>query len=259
MLLTRSNRFVLTARNSHIGQTIVTRIEYIEDKKTKMIFDDFSISTDSLINQRLLPQFSGQLISISVQAQSPDTMRGETWVQIGTLEGANIGNPRMIKTFVADYVTSENTLMWPVSQITNPRSAGGAFGSISVPNPAAGANFSFIIPNGRMFNPIKSITIIFTSDATVANRQLNIRFFEAGSILLAVHSPVSQVASNTVRHSFFGSGSPPANLGNYMYSPLPDITLDSRHTITSDIVNIQAADQISFIIISGNLQTSDLT
>jgi hypothetical protein len=118
------------------------------------------------------------------------------------------------------------------------------------PNPPAGQNFHITLDEGGLYY-IKGIQFTLTTDANAANRAIVVTFSRFGVEFSRVDSGQATVAS-TARTYVFGEGLTfTTGSGGAAHSPLPRLFLVPGGTvIASSVVNIQAGDQISGIVLT---------
>lgn len=130
----------------------------------------------------------------------------------------------------------------------------------SVGNPAAGLNFSTVLTNNtNLLYNVQNIRFTLVTGVAVANRYACVQFQApaAGPIWLTSCSPIAQIAASTVSYNFsIGTGPTPvitivAGTGNPdVTAALPSLVqISDASTVASNIVGIQAADQISNVVI----------
>jgi hypothetical protein len=116
--------------------------------------------------------------------------------------------------------------------------------NIGIPNPAAGADFTFTAPVGVSWR-IKYISGILSTSAVVATRQPRFTFTDPFPIPLGITGEHSQAASLIVTYLWYpganfldGSGLPLL----VKVQPIPDIILSGGNIIASLTQNLQAGD-----------------
>jgi hypothetical protein len=130
----------------------------------------------------------------------------------------------------------------------------------TVTNPAAGANFSTTLTNNvNLLYNVQNVRFTFVTSAAVANRIVCIQFQSpaAGPIWLSSCSASAQIALSTVTYNFSIATGPSPVIVVVAGANNPDINgslpalvqINDASTIASAIVNIQAADQISNVVI----------
>lgn len=125
----------------------------------------------------------------------------------------------------------------------------GRFTEVNIANPAAGANFAWYSPNQELVE-IVLVAFTLTTDATAATRGTTLYLVgSTGGRIWRGNYAQTQAAS--LVYNYYASSAP---MGVYMPSavnePLslpPLIPLPIATELGSDIVNIQATDQISAI------------
>ncbi len=183
------------------------------------------------------------VISGNDAADSLGTMYVQCYLQNGVFDS---NNPRQL-TLIEGYVASAHSLCWPPPQ-------NGLLGLdpwvpkiITISNPAAGADFSYTIPDYTQLE-LLYVSYLLTADATVTNRRPGILFSD-GTTSLKPYYSTTQITANQARTlSFFLFGhTNTSSFSNNIYTSLPYTLLLSGWTIESTTNTIQAGDQISAI------------
>lgn len=124
----------------------------------------------------------------------------------------------------------------------------GIFITTPIANPAAGAEFGFLTPQGFRIRPIM-LHFTFTTSATVANRMPILRlYFGAGTLAMLPNASV-QTAS-TARYYTYGIGFPLTfvSTAGCALSPLPkDFWMEWGDDLVTTTALIDATDQYSSI------------
>ena len=118
-------------------------------------------------------------------------------------------------------------------------------------NPAAGNNLYWECPEDTRVL-VHSVFFLLTTDANVANRRVCVQATHGSVGFSQAPAPGHQVASETIYYRFA-----PCILGidesadlSYMWAPISEhLYLERGHALQSLIVNIQATDQISELLI----------
>jgi hypothetical protein len=113
-------------------------------------------------------------------------------------------------------------------------------------NPAAGANFSFTVPQGEEWLILSLVSILVT-DATVSSRVFKVEAADStGQVGARVVSPNTQAASVTWFYDFspFFPFQAKAALQQHDMDPLPLCVLAGGWTLASAVDNLQAGDNI---------------
>ena len=119
--------------------------------------------------------------------------------------------------------------------------------TISIANPAAGADWSISVPAGMQWR-LRSVRAQLVSSATVANRAVNLSLKDdAGNVIALLPAPAVQAASLTNSYTF-AQGASALSVGTSQSAAAPkDMVLGDSYTIASSTGAIQAGDQWSLI------------
>lgn len=131
-------------------------------------------NTDGTAAQSLHQLGTGYLLNLAVRATTGSPSPGRTYVLIELVRGLT-GATQFLATLGADYVTARQGLSWPGSAVVSSTAGEGAIRSITVANPAAGADWVHTVPTGFRWEVV-SIAALFTTDANAANRRPQIVF-----------------------------------------------------------------------------------
>lgn len=118
-------------------------------------------------------------------------------------------------------------------------------------NPAAGANYSHVVPAGK-WRRLKAISFTLTTSAAVANRIVTVDYGRPNAgHFYSDGAAVVQTASGT--GVFYGSdqrGTSEWNTGTAVFFPLWGGFLEDGYTVGITVANIDAADQLSAIFLT---------
>jgi hypothetical protein len=119
---------------------------------------------------------------------------------------------------------------------------------INVPGPAAGADFTQLMPNNYIYRLVYVHYKIVT-DVTVVNRYPGFALSQSGIFTLNIIPPVSIPASRTVHvNHCVGNNQPATLVSDYYCNPAPyPLYINPSDTIRSQVVQIAAGDQLSDI------------
>jgi hypothetical protein len=185
-------------------------------------------------------------LAITLLTTSSFIQRGHLFAQI-TLQFSQVPSV----TLAADYVTSFSGLSWPPCLIKSSADPPGAIIIKDLPDPPAGSNFSFQL-HSTISLKVSAISFTLTTSPAVATRtaygevQTSIGIPTAAFIASA-----SQAASKTYNYTFTNYHIVPSQVGNTINGHLSPFTLYPDSKINSIITNLQAADQISQILVHG--------
>lgn len=127
---------------------------------------------------------------------------------------------------------------------------------IQVPNPAAGADWTFTVPDNRIYR-LRAVYWLFTTGAAVANRRVRLAIDDGSNNLFALPASFAQGASEAWDYSVALAApvlTGASGTGDLASSrSLPDIILLAGYRLRVATANIQAADQFANI----SLQVED--
>lgn len=183
-------------------------------------------------------------IWVSATVTKLDVEPDQVYVQLSFALDDDIMQP-----LCAGYIFGTNTVSWPSNNLKAPiPDAWSAPKTFSVTNPAAGSNFTF---TGRIYSfaEIQSITFTLTTSATVANRRVHLSIFDGGLGNLDFHSSIDQTASQVRNYTCcaIGGAGSYANDNDIIIPIPPGLKGFTEYTISSDILNLQAGDQLTFV------------
>lgn len=142
----------------------------------------------------------GYLLGISTtpRVRSP---RGQFYSNLGVIRGTAAGQPALDQ-LISDYSSPFHAAHWPGGEQVGSVEGTGLTRSITGTTPAAGAEISESVPTNAMW-ALKMGSFSLTTSATVANRTVRIVIDDGVNILFEAAATFLQVASTTVRYSFF--------------------------------------------------------
>lgn len=196
---------------------------------------------------KLIPGAEGWLVSATVEA--PNSLRGQTWVSLEIQRGTGAQDVTFGQQMIAGYPGLNQRIGYPQSVPGSPLDGRGNMRSIAIGAPAAGAEFSALVPAGAHWL-LRSLSFQLVTAVAVATRQVTVQVLDAGiNVVLRSPAALTQAASLTVFYSFFNG--PLANNGTTVVNGgFPEeFRLVTGWRITSLTPNIQAADQYSLIIL----------
>jgi len=139
----------------------------------------------------------------------------------------------------------------------------GSFHKLTATNPAAGADWSISVPDNRIWRPLL-IAFTIVTDATATNRYPGILITDSFSPDYNIVAETAIQASKTLKvKGLPGLATPSYITTDFYIWPLPfPVWIRGGATITSDIQQLQAGDQLSTIIVhcqSWPSQTDEVT
>lgn len=189
----------------------------------------------------------GFLLSILCVSQTA-TARGQTFVRASIIRvGATIQQGAL--GLFADYVTLNSPATWPGGRIIYPTEGPGNIRQVSGTTPGAGAEVNEVVPASTRWRLI-SIFVQLVTAVAVANRNVRLVLVFAGNTYFRSVSTFNQPASTT--ESYVGvpgltyqTDAIATPNGTTDITLPPDIRVVTGHSIATNSVLLQAADQYS--------------
>jgi len=234
----------VTAYNSVAGQILLisARILTPQNKITYMS-DELRPRTDRTESAKMIKLPEGFLISFCIVPDGVATRRGQTFVVAG-LQKSEVYANRLYHTFFADYVETRIGLHWPPGQIRSPEEGPGFVTWTTGTKPAAGEEAEIAVPDNAVWEPIVVKTALIT-DATVADRRLDLKISDGTTVLLHILSQATQPASTEYFYSWAQGASEHNVVGNSLMRRLPfNLKLRAGWTIKTLTIGLKAGDQI---------------
>lgn len=116
---------------------------------------------------------------------------------------------------------------------------------VSVPQPAAGADWSVTVPGGHTWAPVTIAGQLLTS-AAVATRAVRLTFGDGNAPFVDLPSAATQAASLTRKYSYWPTAEPVATAGD-IETAIPPLVLPAGWTIASATDLLDVADQWSAV------------
>lgn len=195
-----------------------------------------------------IPLAEGYLLSLTV-ACSAALARGQTFVRAWINRGPTaINNPNAANILLSDYVTQAAPVGWPVGRVVFPTEGPGNLRTVSVTNPAAGADWTTFVPSGARWRVQSWNAQLVIANAGVARiiRSIvqdtvpNIVWQGSPSQTGAINTTVQVSASSG---NFTAAGDP----GTITLALPSPCMVPSAGAVRVSTSNINAADQWSLI------------
>lgn len=194
------------------------------------------------------PLPTGFLLGLTVRAINLVNILpwGQTWVHVALARGLTT-TPYPEQTIVASYISNLAIGSWPGGQLLSPQQSQGYGDFEAVATPLAGGDASYTVPSPAV-EQLLSARFQLVTDATVANREVQIQFIYQGFEVFRTSSTVTQPGATTFIYDC--SQIPITGLlgANKPHIPLPPgLWLPSVSTIIVHVNLIGANDQLSQI------------
>jgi hypothetical protein len=182
---------------------------------------------------------------VSMSAELLTGLAGSVWVNVVIERGLGSGDLTQGLNLLQGYPSLTDTLSWPQAPPVKSIDARALANVVAVGNPAAGNDYSIIVPAGVNWL-VRSIRMQFVTGAGVANRFVTLRVDDGlGNIFADISGGTVQAASLTFLYTF-ANGLPVSANNNVFTNGLPtEMRLPGGFRIRTVTTAIQAADQFS--------------
>jgi hypothetical protein len=206
-----------------------------------------AVTNISAGQQVLFPLFEGWLLGLSVNASSDGVASGNVFCAVYLVRGGLLTTQTAVR-LCSGFVSSLDGLQWPygrnvtsVGQPTHPESGSGAA-------PGAGAEF---VDTGNAWELFRFHYVKFrlVTAVAAATRQCYIELSNSFGVLGRFAANATQLASLTRDYYAVVGAAVPAATSTHIYIPLPDVPYGETPSLAIRVDNIQAADQLSAIIL----------
>lgn len=183
----------------------------------------------------------GFLLSAAVLATLGNPRRGQTFVRLLLLRGSPVGQA-FPEILVADYLDTRFVVGWPGGPQASAVDGAGTMRSIAGADPAAGAEISETVPTNARWR-LWGFTFTLVTDATAANRVVDVALDDGAAIYYRASVPTAQTASQTVIYSAAPQGVAQGVTNLRALVPLPTpCPLFQGHRIRTVTQALQAGD-----------------
>lgn len=191
----------------------------------------------------LLRNLEGFILSASVSQTGG--LRGALYVRVLIQRGVGSGDLTKGQVLLAGYPSAVDALGYPQSVPQSSLDGRGLANVLAVADPAAGADYSIIVPAGVNWI-VRSIRLHLVTAVAVATRDPTLVIDDgAGHVFAIIGAAATIPASQTVDLTF-ATGLAPSNVNNVQQNGLPaEMRLAGGWRIRTVTANIQAADQYS--------------
>ena len=202
---------------------------------------------DRALRYTFKPMHDGYLVAAALESTGATfPVRGQTYVTLQLIRPPTFAF-RMNRWLCADYLSGSTSTGWPWGRTVGSTEGQGALYSILATNPAAGVEWSQIVPPGARWR-IRGIRATLVTSAVVANRLPSLVIDDGVNTLMQIESPNPEAAGGAVVYNF---------IPDIPYLPLvtsqqpvflpPDLQLEPGWHIKSSTGSLDAADQWSNI------------
>jgi hypothetical protein len=220
------------APGGHITQTIKTARQ------------DITIAQDTQIGVAI-PLAEGYLLSITANTLNPTT-RGISFAR-AFLVRPPASTFNISQMLFSDYITRSMSPGWPGGTLRSGSESTGNVLSVQVANPAAGADWTLVVPGFRRFS-IQSFQATFTASAAVANRNISVIVDDGVNTVWTHDASAAVTAGQAVQVVATGTSAPVGVITTVLPIVLPpSLRIFAPMRVRVSTGNIQAGDQWSSI------------
>jgi len=242
--------FVLKVMNPSATATVNVSMRYLNtDGEVISVFQQFpnlaAVSTPRVLKFR---GAEGYLLSATIS--TPGASAGAVYVQLEVGRGVGSQDVTEGHLLIGGYPGSFAALGYPQTTPQPPNATLGITRSVTITNPAAGANWSITVPAGASWTLTSARATLATS-ATAANRIPDLQIKDgSGNIVLDALAGVAQTATLTDVWSWSVGAVTSTVLGATNSVGLPGgFDLNAGWQIVQVTANLQAGDQWSSIVL----------
>jgi hypothetical protein len=255
LYVTADDVLLASAASSQANEVVTINIRRLDANDARPHVEQFVVKPGSnrTVISKSNPLAEGFILSISCQA-AVATTRGQTFLRVA-LGNAAAGATSPVQMLMADYVTTAMAPAHPNGRVLAPTEGPGWVHPFQLSNPAAGADWNFIVPaNARL--RLQAFSAIFSTSAQVATRS-PILDIGSGATPFAFRMPSNfgHAASTIATYSGGAAAAMPPQPANAGVITIPVLTGVILSGITTDsvsmaTVNIQTLDQWTQVVLS---------
>jgi hypothetical protein len=183
----------------------------------------------------------GWILNVIARVTAGTPGVGQTFVQLRVIRG--LGQATInLGTLAQGYVTETDDLAWPGAPIRVSVDGPGALREVAGANPAAGAEASISQTARTRWRPL-AYTVTLVTDATAANREVQLQIALPSIAALVLPSGATQVASQTRAYTFIVNGVRGAGATSLnVIGAMPLMTTPGSTIFETVTTNLQAGD-----------------
>lgn len=211
------------------------------DGSVNAIRNELAPTSDRLASTVIANAREGWLLHGQVRVLSGTPKLGQLFARVEVVRGRT-GDVIPLATLAQGYLAELSNLPWPHRFNAALGETRGYMRSVTGSDPAAGAEVSETVPTGAVWRLVAFRATLVT-DATVANRRVNLTIDDGTNTLLLKPPGADQAASLTYIYQADANGAAAALLSTTQALPLPpDLFLRAGFRIRTATNSIQAGD-----------------
>ena len=210
-----------------------------------------NIVSSGTATTRVIPGVEGYILSATVDA--PLVARGAAYVVVSIRRGRGAGDATFGELLCEGYPGGVYLLNYPFGRADPPDSGSGLARSVTLANPAAGADWSVTVPPGAIFTLNSVSGTLATAAGGSARIPTLVITDAAGNTVFNGPATASVNASSTENFTWSNAPAPPPAAAAATVGPLPaGMRLGPGWTVKTVTSGIQPGDQWSNVVLSVN-------
>jgi hypothetical protein len=242
LYLTGDDNLRITTIGALAGAVLAIEGRLVNPDGTPVPFAERHVPSSAYASTaQIIPISEGILTHLQVRATTGSALRGHVFAVVEVVRGGG-SNAQPLGTILQGYVTATQRLAWPGSPMESSTAGVGRLRLITGTDPAANVEISETVPAGVRWR-LYSVVYNFITDATVANRDVNLILDDGTNEIWKAGGASTQVASINRTYYAAAAGYSPALLTNGVTVPLPEaLYLASGYRIRTSTNARQAGD-----------------
>lgn len=191
-----------------------------------------------------LTLIEGWILSATLEDATGTMEVGELYASLRIVRAYGVNNVTQ-QVLCSGYVTGSRPLSWPGSGLESTRDGKGYLRVVLGTNPAAGVQVQETVPSMAIWRLI-SMRVVYVTDATVANRNLNLTIDDGANVYFSLEHNTVATASATWLFTLAVGATDGYRSTFEMHNNLPDnLILPAGHRITINARNFTAGDDFA--------------
>lgn len=196
--VTGEDNIELAAGNSAAGVTLTLAGRFMQlDGQVTPFAHALIPTTNRVVTTVANALGDGWILNATVFASGGTPLIGQCWARVRVVRGFG-GAMAVLGTLVSGYVTAAQSIAFPSGAARGTLDGPGVIRSVAGTNPAPGLEISETVPSGARWR-LLALQVLFTADATVANRNPTVVIDDGATILFTSDAAASIVASQQWR------------------------------------------------------------
>lgn len=221
-------------------------VRYLIEQPDGQLIDSLESFTAQYSNfptTKRFPLAANRLISVMVWSDTAALQYGQMFTRIGVQTG-NVNDIQFNTILTSGYIAGGRAIHFPNQQPESSDQGRGTARDYAITDPAAGAEISNGI-NADLTVKIIGGSFLLVADANAANRTVAFSYQTDANELARVTSRTVQTAGQTRNYILWHGPNIPADIGTYIYLPMPDDWTGNELQFFTVTANIQAGDQFT--------------